>query len=242
MSKVLYVHDEVTHNSSAAEQVLPVLFEVYQPKSIVDVGCGLGNWIEVAKKMTGSTITGVDGDYVNRSLLKINEEEFVEKDLTKPFDLNKKYDLAICLEVAEHLPESSAKGFIQSLTNHADVIMFSAALPGQGGQNHINEQWPSYWQENFNNCGFEMIDFFRFKIWDNTKIEYWYKQNLFLVVKKGHSLSESNSKLAYSLVHPELLNLVHEQYQNKILLMKTKINKLKKRDIIGRVVNLIRFK
>jgi SAM-dependent methyltransferase len=242
MSKVLYVHDEVTHNSSAAEQVLPVLFEVYQPKSIVDVGCGLGNWIEVAKKMTGSTITGVDGDYVNRSLLKINEEEFVEKDLTKPFDLNKKYDLAICLEVAEHLPESSAKGFIQSLTNHADVIMFSAALPGQGGQNHINEQWPSYWQEHFNNCGFEMIDFFRFKIWDNTKIEYWYKQNLFLVVKKGHSLSESNSKLAYSLVHPELLNLVHEQYQNKILLMKTKINKLKKRDIIGRVVNLIRFK
>lgn len=242
MSKVLYVHDEVTHNSSAAEQVLPVLFEVYQPKSIVDVGCGLGNWIEVAKKMTGSTITGVDGDYVNRSLLKINEEEFVEKDLTKPFDLNKKYDLAICLEVAEHLPESSAKGFIQSLTNHADVIMFSAALPGQGGQNHINEQWPSYWQEHFNNCGFEMIDFFRFKIWDNTKIEYWYKQNLFLVVKKGHLLSESNSKLAYSLVHPELLNLVHEQYQNKILLMKTKINKLKKRDIIGRVVNLIRFK
>lgn len=242
MSKVLYVHDEVTHNSSAAEQVLPVLFEVYQPKSIVDVGCGLGNWIEVAKKMTGSTITGVDGDYVNRSLLKINEEEFIEKDLTKPFDLNKKYDLAICLEVAEHLPESSAKGFIQSLTNHADVIMFSAALPGQGGQNHINEQWPSYWQDHFNNCGFEMIDFFRFKIWDNTKIEYWYKQNLFLVVKKGHPLSESQSNLAFSLVHPELLNLVHEQYQNKILLMKTKINKLKKRDIIGRVVNLIRFK
>jgi SAM-dependent methyltransferase len=242
MSKVIYVHDEITHNSSAAEQVLPVLFEIYKPKSIIDVGCGLGNWIQVAKKISGAKIIGVDGDYVNRSLLKIEENEFVEKDLTKVFDLNQKFDLAICLEVAEHLPESSAEGFIKSITNHSDVIMFSAALPGQGGQNHINEQWPSYWQDHFANCGFEMIDFFRFKIWNNPKIEYWYKQNLFLVVRKGHALSKNETQSAYSLVHPELLELIHEQYQNKIISLKGKISKLKKRDIIGRVVNLIRFK
>ena len=234
MKNVIYVHDEITHNSSAAEQVLPVLFEIYKPSSILDVGCGLGNWIEVAKKLSGAKIIGVDGDYVDRRLLKIEENEFVEKDLTKTFDLNKKFDLAICLEVAEHLPEASAEGFIKSITNHSDVIMFSAALPGQGGQHHINEQWPSYWQEHFNNCGFEMMDFFRFKIWNNPKIEYWYKQNLFLVVRKGHKLAKNEAEIAYSLVHPELLELIHEQYQNKILLLKGTIHKLKKRDIVGR--------
>lgn len=242
MAKTIYVHDEVTHNSSAAEQVLPVLFEIYTPSTIIDVGCGLGNWIEVAKKISKADVIGVDGNYVNRSLLKIEENEFVEKDLTKPFDLDKKFDLAICLEVAEHLPETSAEGFVKSLTNHSDVIMFSAALPGQGGQNHINEQWPSYWQEHFDKCGFEMIDFFRFKIWNNPKIEYWYKQNLFLVVRKGHALANNESKIDYSLVHPELLELVHEQHQNKVLLMQEKINKLKKRDIIGRVCKLLKIK
>ena len=234
MKNVIYVHDEITHNSSAAEQVLPVLFEIYKPSSILDVGCGLGNWIEVAKKISGAEIKGVDGDYVDRRLLKIEENEFVECDLTKPFDLNRKFDLAICLEVAEHLPEASAEGFIKSITNHSDVIMFSAALPGQGGQHHINEQWPSYWQEHFNNCGFEMMDFFRFKIWNNPKIEYWYKQNLFLVVRKGHKLAKNEAEIAYSLVHPELVELIHEQYQNKILLLKGTIHKLKKRDIVGR--------
>ena len=93
MKNVIYVHDEITHNSSAAEQVLPVLFEIYKPSSILDVGCGLGNWIEVAKKISGAEIKGVDGDYVDRRLLKIEENEFVECDLTKPFDLNKKFDL-----------------------------------------------------------------------------------------------------------------------------------------------------
>jgi SAM-dependent methyltransferase len=235
MANTIYVHDEITHNSSAAEQVLPVLFGTFKPSSIIDVGCGLGNWIEVAKRLTGAQIMGVDGDYVNRKLLKIDENEFVERDLTKPFNLDKKFDLAICLEVAEHLPETSAEGFIQSITKHADVIIFSAAVPGQGGQNHINEQWPSYWHEHFNNCGFEMIDFFRFKIWNNPKIEYWYKQNLFLVIRKGHKLAKNETEIAYSLVHPELLELVHEQYQNKILLLQGTIHKLKKRDIIGRV-------
>jgi SAM-dependent methyltransferase len=242
MANEIYVHDEITHNSSAAEQVLPVLFEIYKPSSILDVGCGLGNWIEVAKKISGAEITGVDGDYVNRSLLKIEENEFVEKDLTKPFDLNRKFDLAICLEVAEHLPEASAEGFVKSITNHSDVIMFSAALPGQGGQHHINEQWPIYWQELFNDCGYEMIDFFRFKIWNNPKIEYWYKQNLFLVVRKGHKLAKNEAEIAYSLVHPELLELIHEQYQNKILLLKGTIHKLKKRDIVGRLSKFLRNK
>ena len=239
---VPYIHDEIVHNSGAAEQVLPVLFEVYNPQSILDVGCGLGNWIQVAKKMGVNDITGVDGDYVNRSLLKINAEEFVEKNLTEPFDLGRKFDLAICLEVAEHLPHSSANGLIQSLTSHADVIMFSAALPGQGGQNHINEQWPKYLQKLFLKHDFEMIDFFRDKIWDNQKIERWYRQNLFLVVRKGHALASQGNNHALALIHPELFEVVNENYELKIKKLKATIEKLQSRDVVGKVSKILKRK
>lgn len=229
----LYIHDEIIHNSGAAEQVLPVLFSIFKPKSILDVGCGLGNWIEVAKKMGVEEVVGVDGSYVNRTLLKIDDKEFIEKDLTKPFDLNTKFDLAICLEVAEHLPETSSDTLIQSIVAHTDVVMFSAAIPGQGGQNHINEQWPTYWQELFQKYDYDMIDFFRPKIWNNTKIERWYRQNMFLVVKKGHTLSDQGSKGIVSLVHPELLSAIIDQNNLKIQKLQVKNEKLAKRDLLG---------
>jgi SAM-dependent methyltransferase len=239
---VPYIHDEITHNSGAASQVLPVLFEVFKPQSILDVGCGLGNWIEVAKKMGVPEVIGVDGDYVNRSLLKIEAAEFVERDLKQPFDLNRKFDVSICLEVAEHLPASSADGLIQSLTKHSDVILFSAALPGQGGQNHINEQWPSYWQTYFAKYGFEMIDYFRPKIWNNQKIDRWYRQNIFLVVKKGHDLSTLGNNQALSLIHPELFEVVNENHELKIKQLRATIEKLKSRDLVGKITGLFKKK
>lgn len=237
-----YIHDEIIHNSRAAEQLLPVLFDVYQPHSILDVGCGLGNWIQVAKKLGVPDVVGVDGDYVDRSLLKINAGEFVEKNLTEPFDLKRKFDLVICLEVAEHLPDSSASGLIESLTAHADVILFSAAVPGQGGQNHINEQWPKYWQNLFRKQGYDMIDFFRPKIWDNQLIERWYRQNLFLVVRNGHPLSSIGDHFARALIHPELFEVVSNEYENKIARLKTSIKKLESRDFIGKVSKFFKRK
>ncbi len=242
MKKTIYVHDEIVHNSGAASQVLPILFELYRPNSIIDVGCGLGNWIEVAKKLGVNDIIGVDGDYVNRSLLKISENEFVEKNLLESFDLGRKFDAAICLEVAEHLPESSADILIESLTRHADVIMFSAAIPGQGGQNHINEQWPTYWQKIFANYGFVMLDFFRPKIWNNPNIERWYRQNMFLVVKEGHALQKNIDNQALAFVHPELFEVVIEQYENKIQKLQQSINKLQSRDFIGKLAKIIKGK
>lgn len=240
--KATYIHDELIHNSEAAMQVLPLLFDIYKPASILDVGCGLGNWIEVAKKLNIPEVLGIDGSYVNKKLLKIAENEFVEKDLTQPFSLDKKFDLIICLEVAEHLPTNSSEGFIFSLTQHADVILFSAAIPGQGGQYHINEQWPSYWQKLFNKYNYEMIDYFRPKIWNNKKIERWYKQNLFLVVKKEHPLTSIGNNEALSLVHPELLEAIEKLHVERVKNLQNTIHRLQSRDIIGKIARIFKKK
>ncbi len=235
-----YSHDEVIHNFAAAEAVLPILFEKYKPISVLDVGCGLGNWAAIAKKMGVPKILGIDGYYVNKSLLKINQEEFLAIDLKESFDLKHQFDLVICLEVAEHLPIQSAEKFVSSLINHSDVILFSAAIPGQGGQFHINEQWPSFWQQLFEKNGYEMIDFFRNKIWNNSQIDPWYRQNLFLVVKKGHSLSSGINLEIQSYIHPELFTLFIRQQEAKIRIMEDKIKKLSKRDVIGNTIKIIK--
>jgi 2-polyprenyl-3-methyl-5-hydroxy-6-metoxy-1,4-benzoquinol methylase len=65
--------------------------------------------------------------------------------LIQPLDLEKEFDLVVSLEVAEHLPASAADQFVNTLVKHGKKILFSAAIPGQGGQDHLNEQWPDYW-------------------------------------------------------------------------------------------------
>ncbi len=114
----------------------------------------------------------------------MKEEEFIPKDLTKPLKLKEKFDLAISLEVAEHLPEKSAEIFIDSLTGLSDIILFSAAIPYQRGTNHINEQFPEYWIDKFKKRNYLVIDCIRKKIWNNPKVYFFYSQNILLFIKK----------------------------------------------------------
>ncbi|ADY52864.1 hypothetical protein Pedsa_2316 [Pseudopedobacter saltans DSM 12145] len=202
-----YIHTEEIHNTKAARAFLPFLYEYLKPTSAIDIGCGLGTWLQVLKENGTSEILGVDGDHVDKSKLKIFQNEFLAHDLCVPLILNKKYDLSICLEVAEHLPEEKAEIIIDTLTNSADTILFSAALPFQGGQNHINEQPFAYWVTKFNKRGFIVKDVFRQKIWDNPEIEWWYKQNMFLIVK-----SNEKQDIIADYYHPErYLQIIHER-------------------------------
>ena len=88
--------------------------------------------------------------------------------------------------------------------------MFSAAIPFQQGLNHINEQWPNYWANFFNQNDYVCLDIIRPNVWDNKKISFWYKQNTFLYINKNKlkSLNNKNIKTQYPdsacLVHPEL--------------------------------------
>lgn len=207
-----YTHKEVVHNPKSAEIIVPVIMNLFHPDSVLDVGCGNGSWLKVFRDV-GAKIDGIDGDYVDVDKLLIEREFFTQLDLEKGFDLGRRYDFALSLEVGEHLSHTAAPRFIESLTQASDVILFSAAIPNQGGQNHLNEQEPAYWVKLFNENGFTCYDYFRPRIWSDSRIDYWYRQNVFLAVKTNSSkakMLESEgagmpNQVPY-LIHPELYN------------------------------------
>lgn len=150
-------------------------------RSVVDLGCGAGGWL-AAWKEQGCEVCGVDGDYVAREALLIGADEFRAHDLTRELALGRRFDLAQCLEVAEHLPPAAAPVLVASLCRHADLVLFSAAPPGQGGEHHVNERPYGYWRELFAAQGFAMHDPLRPGLLADARILPWYRYNTFLYV------------------------------------------------------------
>jgi hypothetical protein len=176
---------------------------------VLDVGCGIGTWLRVFEEHGVADYLGIDGDYVDKSLLKIPLTKFHPCDLQSMWSINRKFDLVISLEVAEHLNIDCAHQFIESLTNHSNLILFSAAIPGQQGQNHVNEQWLSYWVEIFKKHNYICLDLLRSRIWDNNAVEVWYKQNMVLFCAKDHPALETlkqQSSCFVDIVHPDLFS------------------------------------
>ncbi|WP_439697075.1 class I SAM-dependent methyltransferase [Mucilaginibacter sp. AW1-7] len=207
--KINYIHTEAIHNPAAAAEVLPYLFQLLKPHSVADIGCGTGSWLKVARDLGAKKIRGIDGIHVDRDMLCIPEDAFVQHNLTFPIQADMKYDLAICLEVAEHLPEKNADQIVSVLTDFSDIILFSAGIPGQGGQFHINEQWPAYWQAKFKDHDFLAVDNLRPVFWNNPRVDWWYRQNMLLYVKKDliPQLGFQATAAVPAYVHPELLHL-----------------------------------
>ena len=174
----------------------------FKVKTAVDFGCGKGIFLKFLKDK-GVSITGLD---LEKKILSITEEEFFQTDLTKPVHLKKKYDLSISLEVAEHLPESSAEIFISSLCEASDVVLFSAAVKGQGGVGHINEQFLSYWQKIFLKKGYFLLDIIRPEIWNDDNVQPYYRQNsvIFVSADTYKNIPESikTENKIVDMIHP----------------------------------------
>ena len=151
-------------------------------QSVADFGCARGAWLRVWAECGVHDFCGVDGDYVDRTKLKIPAEFFVVRDLSRPVDLGRRFDIVQSLEVAEHLPEAAAKDFVGTLTAHSDVVLFSAAPPGQGGAHHVNEKPYEYWRDHFAEAGYTLLDCLRPAISGDESLQYWYRFNSFLFV------------------------------------------------------------
>ncbi|HRV46873.1 MAG TPA: methyltransferase domain-containing protein [Sedimentisphaerales bacterium] len=199
-----------TSSLESAREVVPIVMDLIQPKTVVDVGCGLGTWLSVFAELGVMEYLGIDGSYVPADMLLIPRDRFRAHDLKLPLEVANRYDLAVSLEVAEHLPASCAAAFVDSLTNLAPVVLFSAAVPFQGGTRHVNEQWPEYWAGLFSRCGFEPVDCLRRRVWRNPNVCWWYAQNALLYVRndllenrpdlRGEQVGGDNRPLA--LIHP----------------------------------------
>jgi SAM-dependent methyltransferase len=210
---LLFFRDQCDGSLRSAETILPIVFELIQPSSVIDVGCGVGTWLSAAQQLGIAKCLGMDGSYVSADMLQIDRTQFEAVDLSNDLPICDKFDLAICLEVAEHLPDLIAPRLVKDLTRLAPAVLFSAAIPGQTGNGHINEQWQEYWVQLFQNCGYLAIDCIRPRVWDDPNVDYWYAQNALLMadaeyVRENPGLRAAREKTTgpFSVVHPKTLN------------------------------------
>src|ERR1051326_1566775 len=203
-------YDKIRDDSlRSARLIVPRVLNCIRPHSVVDIGCGTGSWLRAFGEHGIQDLFGVDSNHLPVEKLDIPASQFHIANLKNRFKLDREFDLALCLEVAEHLPEASAPFLIESLVGLAPLVLFSAAIPHQGGHGHLNEQWPQYWSELFNEHGYAACDCFRLELWDIDGVAFWYAQNL-LLFARAEAL-EKYPALRVHIARSPVLALVHPE-------------------------------
>jgi len=193
----------------SSEIIVPYLMKLVEPKSVIDFGCGTAWWLKTFKGQGAERIQGIDGPFVPDELLAIETKEILRTDMSNPIHIAERFDLSMSLEVAEHLPEAKASLFVDELCKAAPVVFFAAAIPGQGGAGHINEQWPGYWAAEFKRNGYKCFDIIRSRFWNVPNVAWWYKQNAFIYVSEEkmeafQSFESVEPEDVKNYIHPEL--------------------------------------
>ena len=195
-------------STRSAGIVVPLVIDLLHPSSVVDVGCGPGSWLAEFKAHGVSEILGIDGPGA-AAASRLETGELLVHDLLSPLNVQRRFDLAVCTEVAEHLPEAGGLALVAELVRMSRAVLFSAAVPHQGGTGHVNEQWPEYWARHFARHGYAPVDCLRRQLWADPEIEFWYAQNLLLFARP--ELIAGNERLAESaaFTRPDALAHVH---------------------------------
>ncbi len=197
------------HTAHAAARLLAALPRNLARRSVADIGCGTGTWLAAALADGATDAFGIEGDWVTPDMLDDPRIVFTPQDLEQSFT-GPRVDLAISLEVAEHLSPARAAGFVADLVALAPAILFSAAIPGQGGVGHLNEQWQSYWAALFARHGYQPFDLLRPQIWTDEAVPAWYRQNAVLYLGQATA-----SALALAPDDPANLDKVHPAFWNR---------------------------
>jgi hypothetical protein len=203
MSDISYHHDRNLSSFEGARRGLQYLLAGHEIASLLDVGAGTGNWLRAAQQAGIRDCLGVDGVSSSACQLWVKSDLIKFSDLRCPLNIGRRFDAVLCLEVAEHLPEKSARVLIESLCDHSDLVFFSAASPHQHGEAHLNCQWPAYWQALFNERGYVCRDDVRLGMWGDSLVEPWYRQNLFSAIRDT-ARAGKEPRIA-SIIHPEMV-------------------------------------
>lgn len=220
----MYTDDFYSRQSAdsfaSARACLTELFSFISPRSVVDIGCGVGTWLRAAEELGVKDILGIDGHNVDPSTMQIDVSRYKKFDLaTGTPNLDRRFELAMSLEVGEHLHSSRADEFVRLIAGAADVALFSAAIPGQGGRHHVNEQFPSYWIRKFSVHGFRCFDLLRPTLWNRDDVAVWYRQNIVVFARNLSLPGELPSPEAFDRVHPLVWSdpkLVQRRIRRKI--------------------------
>lgn len=149
-------------------------------KTIIDLGCGPGMYSEFLNQ-NGFFCDCCDG---NPHTIELSKHKCFIQDLSIDFDLQKKYDCVLCLEVGEHIPKLYEDILIDNIIKHTEkLIILSWATVGQGGHGHVNEQPNEYISKKFENKDFERcydieIDLRKSSFW------WWFKNTIMVFKKK----------------------------------------------------------
>ncbi len=165
------------------------IVEIYHPKTVVEFGCGPGHLSRELAKL-GVQVTSVDGySHPDFTGLPVEFYPLNLNDATAIANLfqDKHFDLAVSLEVAEHLQPESSPTIINWLTKVAPVVVFSAAVPSQGGHGHINLHPRDYWHSLFTQSNFVISDRIREKLRTHPSVAPWYRYNVVDYVHANHS-------------------------------------------------------
>lgn len=177
--------------------VIRALRDLVPYRSVKDIGCGSGIWLREAIRNDVEFAMGLDlqvaidtvvEDLAEHPGVQLSASDFEKEEYALPYT-----NLSICLEVLEHLTPGAADRLARQIGETSDAILFSAAQPGQGGTNHINEKPHEYWLSLFDSLGFDTFDFLRPKIQKIPDAPRYYVLNLFLLARRG---TETNERIS----------------------------------------------
>lgn len=186
----MYTQEFYSHTAEysdrSAQVVLSIVHRILAPTSVIDYGCARGHWLRMWHSLGTAEIWGYDGPHVQLATLVIPADCFHRADLSDPPRAPRRFGLSMCLEVAEHLPATSAPALIDALCEAAPAVLFSAAFPGQGGNGHISERPLADWARDFVSRGYVPIDLVRRAVIGDERVAPWYRANLVLYVQETH--------------------------------------------------------
>jgi len=184
-----FFQNTIKLEAESASDFVDIILKYYSPKSVVDIGCGAGIYLNEFNKKGIKNLLGIDGAPSAREEFLLDKDKIIIFDLAQKYNFKEKYDLGLCLEVAEHLEEKDADNLVETISSASDDIIFTAAVPGQGPRSigHINEQPHGYWIKKFENAGFNYLEEKTKKIreeMEKKKVVWWIVKNLMIFNKK----------------------------------------------------------